>query len=125
MAAAVDSLGQPTNPYQYPVYATPLQPHADARVLSTPATGPPQTWQTSNGIAPPQAHMQPAPHLLTRSVDPSWDNAYSHTPTSANPLVGPSEAPAYDYRYARDDQSDQWVGGAEYYDPAVRAPSLT
>lgn len=126
MTAAVDSLGQPTNAYPYPVYAAPLQPHAGARVLSTPATAPPQTWQSANGIAAPQTHMQPASaHLLTRSVDPSWDSAYSHPPASTNPLVGPSEAPTYDYRYPRDDQSDQWVGGTEYYDPAVRVLSLT
>lgn len=109
----VSSLVDAQHQFPYQVYGAAMQP--PQRTLQ-PTPAPPQTWQSSGGIAPQQTHLAPPPisHMLHRPHD-SW-NGYDHT-AHPDTMGGPAPA-AYDYRY-RDDQTG-WPGPHPYYDPTVR-----
>ncbi|EIW63080.1 uncharacterized protein TRAVEDRAFT_69226 [Trametes versicolor FP-101664 SS1] len=116
-------------PFPYPVYGAPMQP---------PTSGPPQTWQAANGIAPAQTHIAPPPpppppgqpehammerHPGYAEDQQAWNQAYQHMPPP--PGMVPPPPPEYAYRY-REDQPANWVPegyyGQHYEQPYTEAP---
>ncbi|KAI0829693.1 hypothetical protein BC628DRAFT_1358248 [Trametes gibbosa] len=113
--------------FPYPVYGTPMQP---------PTSGPPQTWQAANGIAPAQTHI--APPVQPSQADSSmlerhpgyaeeqqpWSQPYHNMPPPPTDMV-PPPPPEYPYRY-REDQPANWVPdgyyGQQYEQPYHSAP---
>ncbi|KAI0633415.1 hypothetical protein C8Q77DRAFT_1114840 [Trametes polyzona] len=115
-------------PFPYPVYGAPMQP---------PSSGPPQTWQAANGIAPAQTHIAPPPppsapgqpdhQMMERHPgypedQQAWNQAYHHMQPPPPGMVPP---PEYAYRY-REDQPGNWVPegyyGQHYEQPYPEAP---
>ncbi|PCH43721.1 hypothetical protein WOLCODRAFT_138547 [Wolfiporia cocos MD-104 SS10] len=118
-AAATDPLAPPQHAYPYHIYGVPADVARGA--MHPPTAAPPQTWQSTNGIAPQATHMHPPPppqpHMIDPyRQDPGWASAYPQPPPQAHPsaMVG-APPPEYDYRY-RDDQQRGWAD-ATYYQP--------
>ncbi|KAH9855178.1 hypothetical protein C2E23DRAFT_751774 [Lenzites betulinus] len=117
--------------FPYQVYGAPMQP---------PTSGPPQTWQAANGIAPAQTHIAPPPppppaqpgqpdhpimdrHPGYTEDQQAWNQAYQHMQPPPPGMVPPP--PEYAYRY-REDQPPNWVPegyyGQQYEQPYPAAP---
>ena len=114
-------------PFPYAVYGGPMD--VAPRAMHPPTSGPPQTWQAANGIAPSQTHIAPPPpppppgqpdhpmmdrHPGYGEDQQAWTNAYHHMQPPPPGMVPPP--PEYAYRY-REDQAG-WVPEG-YYPPHV------
>ncbi|OSD04039.1 hypothetical protein PYCCODRAFT_1387675 [Trametes coccinea BRFM310] len=110
-------------PFPYPVYGNPMEV---PRAMQPPTSGPPQTWQAANGIAPSQTHIAPPPpppapgqqdhpmmdrHPAYGEDQQAWNNAYHHMQPPPPGMV-PPPPPEYAYRY-REDQAG-WVPEGYY-----------
>ncbi|KAI0743774.1 hypothetical protein C8Q80DRAFT_1183068 [Daedaleopsis nitida] len=123
------------NSFPYPVYGAPMDP----RALQPPTSGPPQSWQAANGIAPSQTHLAPptpppsAPppppehHMMDRhpgygEEQTAWNNGY-HPIQPPPPGMLPQPPPAdFAYRY-REDQATGWVPAPDgYYNQHYEQP---
>ncbi|KAI0655972.1 hypothetical protein C8Q70DRAFT_922742 [Cubamyces menziesii] len=110
-------------PFPYAVYGGPME--VAPRAMHPPTSGPPQTWQAANGIAPSQTHIAPPPpppppgqpdhpmmdrHPGYGEDQQAWTNAYHHMQPPPPGMVPPP--PEYAYRY-REDQAG-WVPEGYY-----------
>ncbi|KAI8993801.1 hypothetical protein BD414DRAFT_480470 [Trametes punicea] len=112
-------------PFPYQVYGPPME--VPPRAMQPSTSGPPQTWQAANGIAPSQTHIAPPPPPPQGQTDhpmmdrhpgfgedqQAWNNAYHHMQPPPPGMV-PPPPPDYAYRY-REDQAG-WVPEG-YYGP--------
>ncbi|KAI0769335.1 hypothetical protein BD413DRAFT_477758 [Trametes elegans] len=113
------------SPFPY-VYGGPME--VPPRAMQPPTSGPPQTWQAANGIAPSQTHIAPPPpppppqgqpdhtmlerHPTYGEEQQAWNNAYHHMQPPPPGMV-PPPPPDYAYRY-REDQAAGWVPEGYY-----------
>ncbi|KAI0674975.1 hypothetical protein C8Q78DRAFT_1009868 [Trametes maxima] len=121
--------------FPYPVYGAPME--VSPRAMQPPTSGPPQTWQAANGIAPSQTHIAPpaAPPPPGQPDHPMMERhpGYGEDQQAWNPAYHPIQPPPpgmvppeYGYRY-REDQTGGWVqegyyGQHQYEQPYTDAP---
>ncbi|KAI0371156.1 hypothetical protein BV20DRAFT_994012 [Pilatotrama ljubarskyi] len=111
-------------PFPYPVYGGPME--VPPRGMQPPSSGPPQTWQAANGIAPSQTHIAPPPppppgqpdhpmmerHPGYAEDQQGWNHSYHHMQPPPPGMV-PPPPPEYGYRY-REDQAASWAPEGYY-----------
>ncbi|KAH9942291.1 uncharacterized protein BXZ73DRAFT_97706 [Epithele typhae] len=119
--------------FPFAVYTNPMD--VAPRALQPPTSGPPQTWQAPNGIAPSQTHLAPPPpppppqpaapppqpqpehHIIERhpgypEEQPAWNGSYHPIQQQPPSMVPPPPPPPQEYsayRYREDQGAAGWI----------------